>query len=85
MRTSGKIGGFLGALAAIQPAIILGGLHYVVSSLDGKDNKTAGDNFKETFDNVYKTGEKYGAKLMEKAVSISSDLFDEFNKKTAAQ
>ena len=71
-----KFGGFLGAMASFTPSFMLGGMHYTISLLEGKDNKEANADFKRTFDKVFNLGEQVGAELTEGAVKAGSTIFN---------
>ncbi|RYU91046.1 hypothetical protein [Emticicia agri] len=71
-----KFGGFLGAMASFTPSFMLGGMHYTISLLEGKDNKEANADFKRTFDKVFNLGEQVGAELTEGAVKAGAKIFN---------
>ncbi|GAB3513065.1 hypothetical protein [Emticicia fontis] len=71
-----KFGGFLGAMASFTPSFILGGAHYTISLLEGKDNQEANADFKRTFDKLFNLGEQLGSELTEGAVKAGSKIFN---------
>ena len=71
-----KFGGFLGAMASFTPSFFLGGMHYTISLLEGKDNKEANEDFKRTFDKLFNLGEHIGSELTEGVVNIGSRIFN---------
>lgn len=71
-----KFGGFLGAMASFTPSFVLGGIHYTISLLEGKDNKEANTDFKRTFDKLFNLGEQIGSELTEGVVNIGSKIFN---------
>lgn len=71
-----KFGGFLGAMAAFSPSFFLGGIHYTISRLDGKEHTDANADFKRTFDRFFNLGEELGSELTEGVVNIGSKIFN---------
>jgi hypothetical protein len=76
MKDYKKFGGFLGAMAAFSPSFFLGGIHYTISRLDGKDHSDANTDFKRTFDRFFNLGEQVGAELTEGVVSAGFKIFN---------
>ncbi len=77
MKDYKKFGGFLGAMAALTPSFFLGGVHYTISRLDGKEHNDASNDFKRTFDRFFNLGEEVGEELTEGIVSASSKIFND--------
>jgi hypothetical protein len=77
MKDYKKLGGFLGAMTAFSPAFFLGGVHYAISSLDGKAHSDASEDFKRTFGKVFDLGEQVGAELTDGIVSAGSKIFND--------
>ena len=75
MKTARDFGGFIGSMAAFTPSVIIGGIHYTVSKLEGKDNIAAGADFDSTFNRLFKLGEDLGATVAIEAVSLGSEIF----------
>ena len=71
-----KFGGFLGAMASFTPSFMLGGIHYTISRLDGKDHSDANTDFKRTFDRFFNLGEQVGSELTEGMVSVGTKIFN---------
>jgi len=81
MKTARDFGGFIGAMTAFSPSLIIGGIHYTVSKLEGKDNKTASADFDNTFNRLFKLGEDVGATVAVEAVSLGKDIFGDKKEK----
>lgn len=77
MKDYKKFGGFVGAMAALTPSFFLGGVHYTISRLDGKEHNDASNDFKRTFDRFFNMGEELGEELTEGIVSAGSKIFND--------